>query len=532
MKERLLRVGAIIKAEFFLKFRRTSTLFTFLLLCWLAYLIFPDPRSGSTLLEVDGSRALYTSATVALGTASLGTLILLVVGFYLASNSIRRDIETRTGQIIASTTVHNWEYLAGKFLGHVVFLSAIVVGFMASIMGMYLVRGEARLEPQVFASYYLVIAAPAVVFVAMMALVFEAVPFLSGKLGDVGYFFFWIAMVGLTTVGVVGTHGAKRNWTSYLDSPAVAFVVHETRQAVGTDHFSIGWNQFDPAKPPIAFRGLVFDRELLLPRLGSLLFPLPFFLLALVSFRRFDPVQVKKSVQRGQRSLLAQIDIWLKRMTAALPPLLPSFSMGKNPSFSRCVLAEIRLVLQLSPLVPALVVVCAIVSLTSSQSNLQKGILPVWFFMLVIVLADIATRERRAGTLPVVFAVPLVKSGFVWWKFLTALFFTLALTLIPCIKLLPTHPRVAVSVMVGSMLVSALATSLGALTGNPKTFIVTFLLFLYLVINDAGRSAGFDFAGWYGTATPVVQRSYLLFTAALLAVTQLVYRYWQIRRDY
>jgi ABC-type transport system involved in multi-copper enzyme maturation permease subunit len=532
MKERVQRIGAIIKAEFFLKFRRASTLVTFLLLCLLAYLVIPDPRKGYALLVVDGRRALYTSATVALATAVLSTLVLLLAGFYLASNSIRRDVETRTGQIIASTAVRSWEYLVGKFLGHLVFLSAIAVGFMASIMGMFLVRGEARLEPLVFVGYYLVIAAPAVVFAAMMALVFEAVPFLSGKLGDVGYFILWIAMVSLTTVGVMGTHGAKHHWSSYLDSPALAFVVQGTREAVNSDHFSIGEEQFDPAKPPIAFKGLIFDRERLLPRLGALLFPLPFFLVALVFFHRFDPARARSSIQRGQRNWLAHINVWIKEKSAALPQLLPSFSLDKKTSLSRCVLAEIRLTLQLSPLVLVLIIVCAMVSLTSSQSSLQKGILPVWFFMLVIVLADIATRERRAGTLPVVFAVPLVKSGFVWWKFLTALFFTLSLTLIPCIRLLPGQPGAAVSLMVGSLLVSALATSLGVLTGNPKSFIVTFLMFLYLVINDAGRSAGFDFAGWYGIATPVVQGSYLLVTAVLLVAAQLVYTYWQLRRDY
>ena len=188
--------------------------------------------------------------------------------------------------------------------------------------------------------------------------------------------------------------------------------------------------------------------------------------------------------------------------------------------------------LQLTPLAPAMIVVCAIVSLTSSQTHLQKTILPVWFLMLVVILAEIATRERKAGTLPVVFAVPLVKSGFVFWKFSTALFFTLTLTFIPCIRLLTVHPRDAISVVVGSLLVSALATSLGVITGNPKAFIVTFLLFLYLVINDGGRSPGFDFAGWYGTGTPGVQSCYFLAAATLLVVTQLVYRFWQVRRDY
>jgi hypothetical protein len=43
-------------------------------------------------------------------------------------NALRRDILSRCGYVIASTTMRNSEYLAGKFAGNVVFLSVFTAG--------------------------------------------------------------------------------------------------------------------------------------------------------------------------------------------------------------------------------------------------------------------------------------------------------------------------------------------------------------------------------------------------------------------
>lgn len=48
----------------------------------------------------------------------------------MLSNTIRRDVQTRTGFVLASTTMRNSEYLVGKFFGNFVFLLAITIGFI------------------------------------------------------------------------------------------------------------------------------------------------------------------------------------------------------------------------------------------------------------------------------------------------------------------------------------------------------------------------------------------------------------------
>ena len=111
---------------------------------------FPSPSTGRTLIQINGQRAIYNSGAIGLGTASLGMIFVGLFGFYVISNAIRRDIVSRCGLVAASTPMRSGEYLLGKFLGNLVFLTIFLAGFMLSSMAMLLVRGEARIEPVVF----------------------------------------------------------------------------------------------------------------------------------------------------------------------------------------------------------------------------------------------------------------------------------------------------------------------------------------------------------------------------------------------
>src|SRR5688572_28526401 len=99
------------------------------------------------MLIGDGRRALYNSAASGMATALTAAIFMGLVGFYIVSNAIARDISSRCGFVIASTTMRASEYLVAKCLGNLVFLSTFTAGFMLSAMAMLVVRSEAALEP-------------------------------------------------------------------------------------------------------------------------------------------------------------------------------------------------------------------------------------------------------------------------------------------------------------------------------------------------------------------------------------------------
>ena len=78
--------------------------------------------------------------------------------------------------------------------------------------------------------------------------------------------------------------------------------------------------------------------------------------------------------------------------------------------------------------------------------------------------------------------------------------------------------------LIGIAFAATAATSLGVISGNPKTFIVCFLTFWYVVVSDHGKTPAFDFAGFFATPPATVTLTYAAISIALLAVAEVVHR--------
>jgi hypothetical protein len=71
---------------------------------------------------------------------------------------------------------------------------------------------------------------------------------------------------------------------------------------------------------------------------------------------------------------------------------------------------------------------------------------------------------------------------------------------------------------------AAAATLLGVTTRNAKTFIVGFLSFWYLVVNDKGASPMLDFAGFNGAAAPRTVVTYAGIGVAAIVLAHVAHR--------
>ena len=493
-----LRFLAIAKADVLIRFRRASTVVVFLILSALAYLWVPDPATGRALMQIGKARALYNSAAIGVATALLGTLFVGLAGFYVVSNAIRRDAQTRCGSIIAATTVRSGEYILGKFLGNVLFLAAFFGGFMLVSMAMVVVRGEAPLEPLIFLKQYLLIVPPPIFYVSALAILFESVPWLSGRFGDVLYFFVFMAGIGFATVAALEGGMA---WAVYLDPSAMSSVLMQISAATHTKSLSIGATNFDASQPPLVYHGITLTGGMLAQRLLSMLVPLPLLLIARASFHRFDPVRVKVAA-KGQGK-------WLSRINAMLKPLTRWLG-GRGP-----VSADAAMTITSAPLIALAIIGSAFAPM------------PFVFAALAIAIADVSCRDQRAGTVALIRSMPRLRERFVWWKLASAGVIAIAFLAIPAVR---AGARGVIPLIAGAFFVVAAATALGVISGNAKTFIVVFLSFWYAVTNDGGASPALDFAGFYGKATPAVVAAYAAIGAGMLAAAQLIYAL-RLRRE-
>jgi hypothetical protein len=499
-------VAAIVRADFLIRFRRASTVVIFLLLSALAYVWVPDPRSGSALLQINGHRALNNSAAIGMATAMLASIFIGLASFYVTSNAVSRDLSSRCGFVLASTGMKTRDYLLGKFLGNVVFLSVFVAGFMLVSMAMVLVRGEAPLEPLLFMRQYLIVLPSTITFVAALAITFESIPWLAGRFGDVFYFFFWVGSMGVVVSKLESGGGRIVRW---FDFTAFGYIFQETVRQFGTKNMAIGHSPFNKAKAPVVFHGLGLPGDALATRMVSTLLPLALLGVAYLFFHRFDPARVKVSTSRGGK--------WRQRVNAMAKPL--TWPLTMLTARGGAVAADARISIAAAPLTALAFFAVSIATIAAGSGAMQIAIAAAGVFV-----AGIACRESRAGTTALVYAAPRLRERFVLWKLGSTFAVTLIVLAAPVVRTAVTKPSSLTALVVGVAFVAASATALGIISSNAKTFLVLFLSFWYIVVNDKGATPWFDFAAMFGTPRPIVTAMYAAIAIVLLIAAEVTHR--------
>jgi hypothetical protein len=491
------RVAAIVRADFLIRFRRLSTVIVFLLLSGFAYVWVPAASTGRTLMQINGARVLYNSAAIGMGTSILASMFIGLFGFYVVSNAVRRDVNSRCGYVIASTTMRTGEYITGKFLGNVVFLTTFIGGYMAASMAMLLVRGEAPLEPLIFMKQYAIVTPSTIVFISAAAIVFESIPWLSGRFGDVLYFVVYAASLGIVASSMEqGGGGVLR----FFDFSGFGYLMEQTRVLFHTTSMSIGASTFDAAKAPITISGLNLAGDAWATRLVSTITPIPLLLLARVFFHRFDPARIRAAGAKGRRG-------WMRSVNALAKPFARPIAMIPVRGAA---MNDAMMTFAMTPFAGVALVGITIATLATPKS------LPITFALAAILISDIASRDRRAGTAALLSASPRVRENYVLWKFASSSIVAAILLLAPIVR----NPIIVIGIVV----IAAAGTSLGIISGNPKTFVVLFLTFWYVVINDAGKTKALDFAGFYGTPAIGVIAMYGVIAIVFVTTAAIVHR--------
>lgn len=514
----LRRVLAIARTDVRVRMARGSSAALLVALCILAYVIVPDISTGRALMQVNGHRALYNSATIALATSSLCAVLLGMLGFYLISNTIRRDLVTRTGFVIASTPVRNAEYLAGKLLGSIAFLTLVVVVYVVNVMAMQLLRGEAPIEPLTYAAIFLAAVGPAIVVVAGFALMFECVRPLSGRIGDIAYFFVWVMLLTIpaSTADAIGS-GAG----AFFDVFGLAFLINASKQQAIVDFHnvhpdvSIGSSRFDAAQIPWRFDGVQWSWHLVGTRAATAALVVPLFLIAWMAFARFDPARVKGNAGGARGSVLARIGAPLAPLVRAVRP-----ASWAGPGLVRMALGEIALTIMLYPTVLAAVIAAAAAGMVVRDHALRTALLPIVFVALIAALAEIPTRDRAARIDAMRAGIPRARRLSVPAKLLGAAGLALAFVIVPLARMTVASPRDAMSLLVGVAFFASAAVAMGTLAHTPKLFAGIAMLFFYIVMSSP-HAAELDFAGWNGAATDGVRVTYFVAAIALAGVAVL-----------
>lgn len=457
-------------------------------------------------MKIAGARVLYTSPALAFATAAFFAFPPSLLGLYVVGNALNRDRQSRIAPVVAASPVGSAEYLLGKLAGNLTILLAVTVGFMAAAMAMQVVRGEGPLEPLPFLAHFVVLCVPCVIFVSVVALVFECAPGQSGRAGDVAYLFVWCLLLPIGAAPWRADRAGGPSLLGAFDFMGLGFVIGQVQRITGTSHLTLGISPGDPAVPPVLFPGLDFRASSLLARSLSLLGPLLIAPFALVLFRRFDPARTRGAESASRHGLGGRLSAVARLAGRPVLALLDR------------VVPDAALAFHARP--PPLLVAGAgaLLAFALNPVTVRLGVLPVLFACLSIALADGPVRERLSGISGIVFTLPERRSRFVAWKLGSAILVAFVLAGIPAMRVGLSDPASGAAALGGLILLATASVTLGVATGTPKVFVATSLVLWYLGLNAKGRPSILDYGGWWGTATPLDTGIWLAAAAALVAL--------------
>jgi hypothetical protein len=410
------------RADFLERVRRYGFAVTLLATVYLGLAIV----RGNVQLHVGAYRGVFNSAWVGLLVALSTSVFVSLAGFYLVKNTIERDRQTGVGQIIAASAVNRFTYLVAKLLSNIaVFSVLIAVMALAALLAQGVARESSRLDLAQTLLPFLLLALPALVFVAGLAVFFETVPWLRGGFGNAVYFGLWLMlfMYGMDA----------RHWRG--DFTGMAWVAEQTqaflRHAEPGFNGGIGLNvgKSDWINRTFEWPGLSWASIDWWRRIYWVGVALALTALGAVWFDRFDSHRAGTSNPRRWRLLRGRsarsvgaeeagnaptVGLAADRSEAqarALKSLQSSIAPADNWAFGRAVAAELRLMWKGQPWYwHAGTVVLLIGGLCAPLTESREGWLPFTWLWPLLLWSALGSREVRHRTQQLVFIAPRLLS--------------------------------------------------------------------------------------------------------------------------
>jgi len=496
----------LARADFLERVRR----YNFLVMLGLAIFLGYQTAVGNVRLQLGDYRGEFNSAWVGAMMSVIITFFVGWFGFYLVKGSIARDRETGVGQIIAATPMTRPLYMLGKWISNFAILMTMVVILAIFGVAIQLLSGEViQMDFWAYLSPFLFIVTPIMALVAAVAVLFEAIPFLSGGLGNVIFFVGFIAVIPFTmelieTFPAAEPLGFGLLKTDMQDEILQVFPTYDGSFMLGgMDTKIIGtfiWTgiQWTPA--------IIFTR---LAYFGIAFFQL---ILATLFFDRFDPSRAKPISMKASIPDSAPMPASVPQVTA--PRLTPVRITANGFRFSRVLIAELKVLIKGQhwwwyATAAGLIIAC----FANNPATTREDILPYAWVWPVLIWSAIGNREIHNNVQQLTFSStsPLWRQLPAQW--LAGFIITLAMGSGAVLRFAGTGDTVGLlAFLSGALFIPSLALAAGTWSGTSKLFEVLYMVIWYL--GPLNNVPGLDFIGARGDGHP---QFFIPFSIVLIA---------------
>ena len=483
-----------LKYDYLQRTRSYAFLITLCASLAIAYTFVPEPNASYSTIRISDYVGYYNSAWFGYVTAIMGSVFLSMIGYYLINSGIKRDFDTRIGQIIATTPTSNFKYLLYKMISNFLVLLTITgMVFIMSVILFFLYNDSFALDIMQFLKPYVIVTIPALFFIAAIAVVFEVIFGKYAIIQNIAYFF-------LFTMLMFKANDVSNQYE--LDVFGTKIVVNKMEEQVQNilqtnekTTMNIGYVVRNTNKTrQFEFTGVDFPIVFVASRFGWMFIGVLLIILIATFFHRFDKklrVSIKKQFTKTEETPKLKevnLSILIKATTNynVFPLLKTEFLMlfRKGKKWHWLINLTGMSLLVVLPLKIA-----------------HQIVLPILWFLQVGRLSDLTVKEQIHNVHYFAFTSykPLQR---LLISQLTAGIILMLLLALPIIirQGLLLDITAVIAIALGAVLVISFAAFLGVVSRGKKLFEVLFFMITYIIINGVScldYFGGFEHESYY-----------------------------------
>ena len=513
---------AKIKGDYLQRTRSYSFLITLAISLYVAYTFVPPPDAPYTTMRIGIYIGDFNSAWIGHVTAIMTSVFLSMIGFFLVNNSVKKDIETEVGMIIATTSVSNFRYLMSKTISNFLVLVTIMSLVLAMSIGVFFFRSAGfDFELMSFLKPYCFVTLPALFFISALAILSEVLLGRRSVLQYIGFFVLFNVIMGTvqtaqgsTLVTLLDPFGVKVVTMGFQD-----FVKNQ----LGGDGLVTSMGFIFGSKDKLKtfqFTGMEWPTIFLISRVCWIGFSVALVYGASMIFHRFDLREQLKSIKKPKALIDNQHQSVQTISLTSVPTVVEDYSIK---AFIKTEL--LLLIRKGSRWLWLLNIGLMIAMIFVPLSIAHQFLLPILWFLQVSRLSELTTREKTNRVHHFSFAAYRPVARLLPAQILAGLILMIILALPLLLRYtISLHTLSVLGIVTGGAFIVILSSALGIATRGKKLFEIVFFLITYANVNRI------PFADYFGFNVSVYSISLVAALSFFFLLISLMARSYEISR--
>jgi hypothetical protein len=513
----------IIKGDYLQRTRSYAFLVTLGISLYIAFTFVPAPDANYTTVRVGNYVGDYNSAWIGHVTAIMTSVFLSMIGFFLVNNSVKKDIETEVGMIIATTRVSNFNYLFSKLMSNFLVLLSIMGLVLSMSIAIFFFRSNGfSFEISQFILPYLFVTVPSLLLISSLAIAGEV---FFGNKSVIQYIAFFV-LFNVVMANVQMQKGSDK--LAMIDPFGIKVVTQGMERFVRERHgeevriASMGFNFSEKREvKTFVFEGMKWPIGFLFSRILWMGFALGLVLVSSRFFHRFDVKEkIKTKKRKNIPQLVSEITSHAELKLSSLPPIKADYGIF---SFIKI---EFLMLLRKGSKWFWIINLGGMVALTFSPLEIaHQFILPILWFLQIGRWSDLITKEKTNRVHYFTFAAyqPLIR--LLPSQIIAGIILAIALAIPLLLRYAFSQQFIPFTgIILGAFFIVLLSAFLGILSGGKKLFEVLFFMITYANLNRI------PFADYFGSTWQSNQPAIILaVTIIFFTITSWMVRGYEIK---